>query len=95
MSDADPDRQQSSGAGPSQPTGTSGLEGQNGLSQQAGSMPNGHSTPHALGQQPQLASNHLPHAPPLGKQLTRSVCMLMLLDDKLLCYTYHAVDLLT
>ncbi len=65
MSDADPDRQQPNAAGPSQPTGTSSLEG---LSQQAGSVPNGHSAPDVMGQQPELASNHLPHAPPLGKE---------------------------
>ena len=74
MSEADPDRQQPNGAGPSQPTGTSCREGQNGLSQQAGSVPNGHPVPHGLGQQPELASNHLPHAPPPGKELTRLVC---------------------
>ncbi len=76
MSEADPGRRQSNGAGPSQPTGTSSLEGQNGLSQQAGSVPNGHSIPHVVGQQPELASSHLPHAPPLGKQLLVSVCCL-------------------
>ena len=75
MSEADPDRRQSNGAGPSQPTGTSSLEGQNKLSQQGGSVPNGHTFhPHVRDQQPEMASNHLPHAPPLGKQLTRPVC---------------------
>jgi len=74
MSEADPGRQQSNGAGPSQPTGTSSLEGQNKLSQQAGFVCNGHSIPHVIGQQPELASNHLPYAPPLRKQLLASVC---------------------
>lgn len=68
MSEADPARRQSNGAGPSQSTGTSSLEGPNKLSQQGGSVPNGHIFhPHVImGQQPELASNHLPHAPPLG-----------------------------
>ncbi|DBB04664.1 hypothetical protein WJX77_006462 [Trebouxia sp. C0004] len=68
MSEADPGRQQFNGAGLSQPTGTSSLAAQNGLSQQAGSVPNGHSIPHVIGQQPELASNHLPHAPLLGPE---------------------------
>ncbi|KAL0033139.1 hypothetical protein WJX79_005261 [Trebouxia sp. C0005] len=68
MSEADPDRRQFNGAGPSRPTGTSSLAGQNGLSQQAGSVPNGHSVPHLIDRQPELASNHLPHAPPLGPE---------------------------